>query len=139
VRPLLERWSCGNCGVEVTRPSTKGQRPKWCKACAAARVGHDPAVKKFGDHVRRERIKRATIEKFADTEIFERDGWRCGICGRKVNRRLKHPDPKSVSLDHVVPLSHGGLHERANVRCSHLVCNVSRGNRGGPEQLRLVG
>lgn len=138
-RPSTEHYVCGNCGREVERPLTKGQRPKWCDACRAIHVGRDPAVKKFNDHRRRQRVRAATVETFTDAEIFDRDRWRCGICGRKVDRRLKYPHSKSASLDHVVPLSQDGLHERTNVRCAHLDCNVRRGNRGGDEQLRLIG
>lgn len=80
------------------------------------------------------------IERFTDLEIFERDHWRCGICHRRVNEALSYPHPRSASLDHVVPLSEDpDGHTRANVRCSHLSCNVKRSNRGGGEQLALVG
>lgn len=81
----------------------------------------------------------AAAEKFTPLEIFERDGWRCGICGRKVNRDLAYPHPKSASIDHVEPLSLGGEHSRANTRLAHLDCNIQRGNRGSGEQLLLIG
>lgn len=42
-------------------------------------------------------------------------------------------------MDHVIPLTKGGNHELANVRLAHLRCNVSKGNRGGNEQLLLIG
>lgn len=71
----------------------------------------------------------ATGEPFTSIEIFERDGWHCGICDEPVDRELRYPDPMSASLDHIVPLSKGGGHTRENVRCSHLGCNVRRGNR----------
>jgi 5-methylcytosine-specific restriction endonuclease McrA len=73
------------------------------------------------------------------TVIYERDEWKCGICGGKVAQDLRYPDPRSASLDHVVPLAEGGSHTAANVRCSHLECNVRRGTRGEAEQLRMVG
>jgi len=75
--------------------------------------------------------------KLAD--IAERDGWRCGVCRRRVNPRFAWPHPKSPSLDHIIPLSEGGKHDPANVRLAHLGCNIVRGNRGGGEQLLLVG
>lgn len=86
------------------------------------------------EYQRREARKRgaAVAERFSKTDIFERDGWRCGICGADVDRTLRYPDPGSASLDHVVPLSKGGVHAPDNVRCSHLRCNVSRGNREVP-------
>lgn len=80
------------------------------------------------------------IEYFTDLEIFERDQWHCGICRRRVSKSLRYPHPRSASLDHVVPLSEDpDGHTRANVRCAHLACNIKRSNRGGGEQLALVG
>jgi 5-methylcytosine-specific restriction endonuclease McrA len=89
---------------------------------------------------RRRAQKTATqVEAFQNVEVFERDRWRCGICGGKVSPARAWPDPLSASLDHVVPLSQGGAHTKANVRLAHLRCNISRGTRGGGEQLLLVG
>ena len=54
-------------------------------------------------------------EKYTDIEIFERDGWLCGICGQKINKRLKYPNPRSKSIDHIVPLSKGGADAPINL------------------------
>jgi 5-methylcytosine-specific restriction endonuclease McrA len=62
-------------------------------------------------------------------EVFERDAWVCGICALPVDRSEKYPEPGSPSLDHIVPLSKGGPHTRANTRLAHLYCNMVRGNR----------
>lgn len=68
-------------------------------------------------------------ESIVANDIFERDGWVCGICDEPVDSTLRWPDPNSASLDHVEPLSLGGHHVAANVRCAHLTCNIRRGNR----------
>lgn len=102
------------------------------------RVGYLECAR-AADQRRRARKASAAVEKFRPVEIFERDGWRCGICTRKVNRLLAWPDPRSPSLDHIVPLSLHGDHTRANVRLAHLDCNVKRGNRIESEQLALIG
>lgn len=78
---------------------------------------------------RRARTRGATIERVERDEIGERDGWICGICGLSINRNLKHPDPDSPSLDHIVPLALGGEHTEANTQISHLYCNTVKGAR----------
>jgi 5-methylcytosine-specific restriction endonuclease McrA len=67
--------------------------------------------------------------------IFERDGWRCQLCGRKVKRRSSRSKstgrlhPRTASLDHIVPLRRGGPHEEANCQCACLECNVRKNAR----------
>jgi len=64
---------------------------------------------------------------FDRREVFERDGWRCGLCGEPIDKGIAWPDPMSASLDHVVPISRGGKHSRANAQAAHLTCNVHKG------------
>lgn len=88
---------------------------------------------------RRAQLAAVEFEDFDRVEVFRRDGWKCQLCGRKVDSSLKSPDPMSASLDHIVPVSVGGAHTRLNTQLAHLHCNISKGNRGGGEQLLLVG
>jgi 5-methylcytosine-specific restriction endonuclease McrA len=53
----------------------------------------------------------------------------CGLCGEPIDPDLKHPDPMSKSVDHIIPLSKGGAHEQTNLQWAHLFCNVSKGAR----------
>ena len=76
--------------------------------------------------------------RYKSNDIFERDGWVCGVCGQKINKRLKHPNPRSKSIDHIAPLSKGGADAPINVQAAHLRCNLSK-NAGGGGQLRLMG
>lgn len=71
----------------------------------------------------------STTEVFSPREVFERDDWICWLCEKPVDRDQKFPHPFSASLDHVIPVSKGGPHTRANTRCSHLTCNARRGAR----------
>lgn len=86
----------------------------------------------------RARRRGAFVESFAPRDIFERDDWRCGLCGKKVRQTLRHPHPQSASLDHIVPLSEGGEHSRRNTQTAHLLCNLRKGKRGS-QQLALIG
>lgn len=63
-------------------------------------------------------------------EIYHRDGGICHLCHRKVS-------PKHFSLDHLIPLSKGGLHIPSNVALAHTKCNNLRGPGRWPAQLRL--
>lgn len=60
--------------------------------------------------------------------ICERDDWRCWICKKFVDRHADHPDPLAPSLDHLIPVSRGGVSELSNLRLTHLVCNLRRRN-----------
>jgi hypothetical protein len=87
------------------------------------------ALVRAAAHRRRVRLRDGESERFLDAEIFERDEWVCGLCGRKINSRRTWPDPLSVSLDHVVPVSQGGGHVRSNVQASHLKCNLKKNQK----------
>jgi len=88
---------------------------------------------------RRMRLRKAKIENFNPIEIFERDKWKCGLCGKKVNKELKFPHLKSATLDHIIPLSKYGTHSRANVQLAHFDCNSKKGTQSKGEQLLLIG
>jgi len=58
--------------------------------------------------------------------LMERDCRICGICGLQIVR--DHPDRMyRSSVDHIIPLSKGGLHSYANTQPAHLVCNLRKG------------
>lgn len=82
-------------------------------------------------HARRARMKATAVggDPVLLADIADRDGWTCHICRESVAPDLEWPDPKSPSLDHVVPLSRGGAHSPENVSLAHLTCNVSKGDR----------
>lgn len=111
--------------------------------CAgAAKRLHEPGEsKRLGHRARKARKMAVASEPYTNAEIAQRDGWRCGICGGKVDPALSWPDPWSISIDHVVPFAEGGDDTKANVQLAHLRCNVVKGAKALPrgEQLRLIG
>lgn len=141
----LPTTPCPTCGSLSVRSRGSGQTycSLLCRSGGAFKGAYTDAQRSASREKQRRRRaqKRAAVaEKFTDIEIYERDGWRCGVCRRAVNRRLAWPHPMSASLDHIIPISEeGSSHTRANVRLAHLGCNVARGNRGGNEQLLLIG
>lgn len=83
-----------------------------------------------GDDYRRRAEKFGVpFEQFNKFDIYDRDNWTCGICLDPVDPELMYPNPMSVSLDHITPLSRGGGHLESNAQCSHLSCNVQKGAR----------
>lgn len=50
----------------------------------------------------------------------------CAHCGEQVN--LIHDHPKSATIDHVVPLSRGGLDVISNMQLLCYECNQMKGN-----------
>lgn len=123
-RPLSP-LACCDCGVEFERRSRLGPSagPRRCDGCTFI---YQQAQDREHTRRRRARMANVLVEKFSDAEIFERDGWVCGICCGPVDAVLGHPDPMSKSIDHVIPISKGGHHSRANVQLAHLTCNVHK-------------
>lgn len=80
---------------------------------------------------RRMRLLSVPVEKFDPVEIAIRDNWRCHICKRKVSK-------STMSLDHLMPIFHGGAHARHNVALAHRRCNSRRGPGRLPAQLLLA-
>lgn len=70
-----------------------------------------------------ESSKNRYFEVFADIEIFRRDKWICQLCGLPINQFLKAHNRAAATIDHIVPLSRGGLHRRSNVQTAHFSCN----------------
>lgn len=81
---------------------------------------------------KRRAAKAGARSGHVDLDRLWRDsGSTCGICGDSIDRDLRHPDPMSPSLDHILPLSMGGAHAQGNVQWTHLVCNLRKGARPG--------
>lgn len=132
--------SCGECGVSFV---SRGLRPRrWCSdTCARRSARRTRRHRERASGVRRHRGRvgrSAVVEQFSTREIAERDGWRCHICGKKVPDRLYKSRPLDPTLDHLVPVSVGGDHVKANVALAHNRCNYER-RQFGEVQLRLVG
>ena len=79
------------------------------------------------------------IERFTDPcqysfyEVFIVHGGNCHICGMQIDysaprRSFKPGWEYGLQLDHVVPLTKGGSDELINVKPSHGVCNLKKGD-----------
>jgi hypothetical protein len=98
--------------------------------CNAAKPHLYNQLHKAAKHRRKVRMtNNGPCESFTDLEIYERDGWRCGLCGATVDRTIVYPNPMSASLDHRMPIARGGGHTRDNVQLAHLGCNSRKRDR----------
>ena len=132
---------CRECGMEFTIEYGNKHRVYCSTTCRAKYMQkhktHSPDARARQRHARRARkYSNGPVESISPIDVFRRDGWVCGVCGKKVDRKLKYPDLMSASLDHIVPLARGGTHTLSNVQCAHFICNSHKGDKGNG-QLRL--
>jgi len=124
---------------------------KVCKECGAtynAKIKQkycsfecrEKATKRNENHKRRQREIHTSIKPIYKNEILLRDKGICQLCGKKINIKYVYPHPKSLSIDHIIPLSQGGTHEPKNVQVAHFICNSKKGNKKGAlyDQIRLI-
>jgi 5-methylcytosine-specific restriction endonuclease McrA len=121
---------CVVCGVTFF-----GKAMRYCSPCSVRRNRELKSRAK----ARRRAAKRGVTksERFTATEIYERDGYRCHLCKRKVRRNVVVPHDLAPTIDHLIPIADGGMDTRRNVATAHFRCNWER-KAGGTVQLRLV-
>lgn len=144
-RPVAEGRSryCSDCG------SSRSPTSAVCGVCGASFVrtqnrklycSDEHARLALRDRNRKKNYKRriqARSGLYTLAEVAERDGWRCHVCGGKVNPALPGTHKRGATIDHLVPISRGGADTSENVALAHRLCNIKRGT-GGEVQLRLV-
>lgn len=67
------------------------------------------------------------IESFTDAtrqEIYERDNYTCQYCGADLSS-----NPRTQSIDHVIPLTKGGTHQKSNLVTACKSCNLKKKNK----------
>lgn len=127
--------TCYICGREYTTTAPRS----YCCSLKCSRRRHDLSrwhYKQKLDRRRYEVCRRG--EKINPLDIFERDAWRCGICGKMTDRTRRVPHPKTPTIDHIIPIARGGEHVASNVQCACWGCN-QRKRHLGMGQLRLFG
>jgi 5-methylcytosine-specific restriction endonuclease McrA len=69
------------------------------------------------------------VENVIPSVVFERDKWICQLCLAPVDQGLSGDDPDGPTVDHIIPLTHGGPHSYENTQLAHRRCNTQKGNR----------
>ena len=51
----------------------------------------------------------------------------CILCGKQIDDTIKSPEPMSLTLEHLTPISRGGTHNLDNIDFAHRACNTKKG------------
>lgn len=123
--------------VAEPRPRRKMQQTDYHEQCrreAAERKREEKAARKRAAKARRiaeqrarEGKKRTTsndhyrgrIPKARRYRVFSRDYYRCVQCGEREN----------LTLDHVIPVAHGGTNDECNLQTMCEPCNNRKGSK----------
>jgi len=118
----LESWR----EVSQLRALYERENHEWVKC-----VRFELAVPRIVRLLFYDRLPRTNV-KFTRRNIYARDSNRCQYCGKRFAT-------SELSLDHVVPRSHGGVSSWANIVCCCVKCNVRKGGRTPYEaRMKLV-
>jgi len=123
--------------ARASRPQTKVKVCGWCgdglevpASSTASRLYHDACRAKATRHRNRKKtVKRQgakTVDRIDVYEVAERDLGLCHICGDEVDLSLPRNSRMGPTLDHVIPISKGGLDLLDNVRLAHWICNIRK-------------
>ena len=71
--------------------------------------------------------------------IYARDNGKCYICGRNCQLDLNKRSELMATIDHVIPLSKGGMDIDSNKRLACRECNLLKGNfTYSPELVKVI-
>lgn len=126
-RLRLEKFHpCATCGTITDRPRY------CCDECAKKAENRKREIK------RRKRIsENGKVDyNFSLLDLIERDNNICQICGEQCN--INDFETKGgtfiagnmyPSIDHIIPISHGGVHQLSNVQLAHRICNSMKSDK----------
>jgi 5-methylcytosine-specific restriction endonuclease McrA len=133
--PPSPTGSCAHCGNNYIR--SKLWQRYCCDQCSNQAKSDVKQSETYRAGRRAMRLKRKAMERGASVgysidpiKVFERDAWRCGLCGCKTQQSKRGTThPKAPELDHIIALANGGRHTWDNVQCSCRQCNGRKGAR----------
>lgn len=122
------RSACRICGEPFGLNDVPRGRWKYCQSC----LRDNPSY-----HRRQEAIRRG--DRIDARTLGDRDGWTCGICGEPVDPAIPYQNRMGRTIDHIVPIAHGGEHTWENVQLAHRSCNSQKSTRlDGEWELRDI-
>jgi len=108
---------CKECGIQYTT-SCGNPRSSFCS---------DNCLNKYCNRMyqknRKRLMKKAYRASVSFKKIYQRDEGICQICGLPVAYDTSSEKAWSATVDHIVPLSVGGVHHPDNCQLTHRMCN----------------
>lgn len=118
--------ACAECGCRFC-PLYGSSNSLLCGPCSYARARAHKAMHRT---LRKARQRAVQVEPVNPLKVFERDGWRCRLCGVPTPRAKRGAcDADAPELDHIVPLGKRGAHSYANTQCACRRCNAMKSDR----------
>ena len=135
-KKVFKEYQCRECG-KLFSPKIGDSRRVFCsKICA----GKHKARSNGGGLKRKARKYNVPYEFINKQKVFERDGWRCQICGKATpQKNCGTRYANAPELDHRIPIANGGPHLYSNVQCSCHACNREKSNHNEAGQFTLLG
>ena len=140
--PRFVSGACLECGKHFVGT----WHPLWparfcCDECAtrAGRRARRKQIGHTGTHRQRARKLGLAYEWVNRRKVFERDKYRCGLCGCKTDPQAEPCSPRYPTLDHILPMALGGGHTYSNVQCACFECNWIKADNppNDPQQMQL--
>lgn len=132
---------CVHCGTLFIPKTTRS-------VCCSSRCGKAEARKRAGNMNGDDRLHSSNVRDWNISlkDLSIRDNDICWLCGKPVDWTDYTMDGDTFiagnmypSIDHVRPLSRGGLHEWGNVKLAHRICNSIKSNRAASDTLPQKG
>jgi hypothetical protein len=120
-------YKCNDCNNDFTTSrhlSGVSAKPIIrCKACQLER-------KRLRDRKKSVARQGAISSPRISVELIaKRDSYICHLCNQIVDMNIKRTDKMGATIDHVLPISKGGLDTMENVALAHWICNIRKGNK----------
>jgi endogenous inhibitor of DNA gyrase (YacG/DUF329 family) len=132
---------CAECGNPVGYKFGRSRifcAKKCLKQNLAQRAEHKETQK--AARKKRKAIQRGAKvgQAFSYKQVFDRDGWRCQLCGKVTPERKRGTISNNApEVDHIIPLSKGGEHSLNNVQTLCRACNGWKSDKIIPAQQGL--
>lgn len=129
---------CVDCAVMFKQRTHWGVPECRCASCKAVHATKAKAEWRKSPTARAMKARRKAIvrglgrkaDKIDPIAVFERDKWRCHLCGHKTLKAKRGTcHSKAPELDHIVTLADGGTHTWGNVACACRSCNGAKSAR----------